>query len=155
MKNLVEPSVVSNYLLCECRERGEILTNLKLQKLLFYAQAWHLALKNTSLFEEDFQAWVHGPVLPSQYQRFKDFKWRAIDVEIDKPELPEDLRDFLDEIIDTFGTETAISLELMTHREKPWKEARGNLPPDEASNAIITKQIMTDFYKALSKSQVY
>lgn len=74
MSDLIIPNSVSDYLLVENRERGENLTNLKLQKLLYYAQAWHLALRNAPLFDEDFQAWVHGPVLPSQYLRFRSFQ---------------------------------------------------------------------------------
>ena len=52
--------------------------NLKLQKLVYYAQAWHLALRDVPLFEEDFEAWVHGPVIPALYQEYKKFGWRPI-----------------------------------------------------------------------------
>jgi uncharacterized phage-associated protein len=142
--------LIADYLLCECRERGELLTNLKLQKLLFYAQAWHLALKDSELFSEDFQAWVHGPVLLSQYHRFKEYKWHSIAAEISKPELDPDLTGFLDEIVDIFGSETAVALEIMTHKEPPWREARGDLPPHEPCNSYISKQTMTEYYRSLS-----
>ena len=78
MADITIANMVADFLLCESRDRGENLTNLKLQKLLYYAQAWYLALYNVALFEEDFQAWVHGPVLYSQYCRFCDWKWRPI-----------------------------------------------------------------------------
>lgn len=78
---------IADYLLAECRERGELLTNLKLQKLLYYADAWNLALRDRPLFEEKFKAWVHGPVLTSQYHRFKDYRWKPISEEIEMPEL--------------------------------------------------------------------
>ena len=68
----VSPTHIANFLLIECRERGDIFTNLKLQKLLYYAQAWYLALRGQSPFHRGFQAWVHGPALPSQYKRFKN-----------------------------------------------------------------------------------
>lgn len=141
--------LISDYPLYECRERGELLTNLKLQKLLYYAQAWHLALKGQELFPEDFQAWVHGPVLLSQYHRFKDFKWRPIDTAVSRPELDPDLYAFLDEIIDIFAAETAVALEIMTHRERPWIEARGELPIHEPCSNYISKQTMAEFYKSL------
>ena len=144
--------LIADYLLCACRERGELLTNLKLQKLLFYAQAWHLALKGEELFSEDFQAWVHGPVLLSQYHRFKDFKWTPIDVELEKPELDQGLVSFLDEIIDVFGSENAVALEIMTHREPPWLEARGNLPPHEPCNNYISKKTMEEYYKVFGNT---
>jgi len=122
---------------------------LKLQKLLFYAQAWHLALKEKELFEENFQAWVHGPVLLTQYHRFKEFKWKQIDVDLEKPDLDPELTQFLNEIIDIFGSETAVALELMTHRERPWLEARRGILPHEPCNNYISKQTMADYYKTL------
>ncbi len=148
-QDLISPDLVSDFLLCESRERGDVLTNLKLQKLLYYAQAWHLALKDIPLFHEDFQAWVHGPVLPSQYQRFKAFEWRPILEEILFPEILLHLKTYLKEVIDVFGCETATSLELMTHQELPWKEARQDLAPDQPSTATIHKESMKTFYKSL------
>lgn len=147
--DLVSPKQVADFLLYESRERGELLTNLKLQKLLYYSQAWHMVLKGSPLFLEDFQAWVHGPVLPSQYQRFKTFEWRPILEEINSPQLSSDLSNFLKEIVDVFGSETATALELMTHNERPWQEARQGLPPDVQSTTVISKESMKDFYRSL------
>lgn len=149
MADLVSPASVSDFLHAECRERGELLTNLKLQKLLYYAQAWHLALRDAELFAENFEAWVHGPVLPSQYHRFKKFVWTPITDHIEKPKLSDEVSGHLIEIVDVFGTETAIALELMTHREKPWQEARGDLAPDAPSSAVIKKGAMQEYYRAL------
>jgi uncharacterized phage-associated protein len=150
MADLIPPGIVANYLLAESRERGEVLTNLKLQKLLYYAQAWHLALNDAPIFGEDFQAWVHGPVLPSQYFRFRDFQWRPITTEFESPDLANSgMKKFLSEIIDIFGSETAVSLELMTHREAPWVEARGKLAPYELSTNGISKHAMKEFYRSL------
>ena len=140
-----------NYLLTECRDCGEILTNLKLQKLLYYAQAWHLALEDEPLFDGEFQAWVHGPVNPDTYHQFKGFRWTGITTEVEKPELPEKVKTFLDEIIDVFGSETAVSLELMTHEEDPWLDARGDLDPTEPSNAVIPEDDMKRYYRHLNK----
>ncbi len=147
--DLISPNLLSDFLLYESRERGDILTNLKLQKLLYYSQAWHLALKDRELFDEDFQAWIHGPVLPSQYQRFKNFEWRPILEEIKLPQLDPELHRHLKEVIEVFGSETATSLELMTHQELPWKEARNGIAPDQPSTAIILKNSMKSFYQSL------
>ena len=149
LRDLVSPKDAADFLLCECRERGEVLTNLKLQKLLYYAQAWYLVLQDRSLFSEDFQAWIHGPALPSQYKRFKKFEWRPILEEITLPILPENIRSHLIEIVNVFGIETASSLELMTHNERPWLEARSGLPADQPSKEIISKESMRSFYKSL------
>jgi len=142
-------AAVADYLLWASRERGEPLSNLKLQKLLYYAQAWYLALNDQPLFADDFQAWVHGPVLPSQYHRFKAAAWMPIAEPVDEPALPQELKAFLNEILDVFGVETAIALELMTHRERPWAEARRGLPPDASSTQVISKRSMRDFYRTM------
>lgn len=150
MTDICGPGRVADYLVVESRERGELLTNLKLQKLLYYAQAWFLALHDEPLFQEDFQAWVHGPVLPSQYQRFKHNQWRPIMDDVMPPtEIEPRIEAHLDEILDVFGSEPATALEIMTHRERPWLEARGGIAPDEPSNAVVRKETMQDFYRSL------
>ncbi len=155
----VEPNIdtrpyeIADYLLHESGQRGENLTNLKLQKLLYYADAWNLAIKDEELFSESFKAWVHGPVLLSQYHRFKDYKWKPITEPIERPALNEELTEHLNEIIDVFGCETAVALELMTHRELPWIAARGDLPPTEPSTATILKENMKQFYRSVDNGQ--
>jgi uncharacterized phage-associated protein len=149
MVDLIAPEKVADFLLAESREQGEILTNLKLQKLLYYAQAWFLALHDRELFGEDFQAWAHGPVLPSQYHRFKEFAWRPIMVDVESPDVSEEILDHLCAIIQEFGTETAVALERMTHREDPWIDARDDLPDSAISTAEIPKESMKSYYRSL------
>lgn len=153
MPDLIAPNKAADFLLAECREQGEILTNLKLQKLLYYAQAWFLALRDTALFSEDFQAWAHGPVLPSQYHRFKDFAWRPITIEVDCPELDDEVENHLLDIIEEFGSETAVALERMTHRETPWIAARDGLPNGAISDAVISKSSMKRYYRDLAAEE--
>lgn len=148
---MCEAKDVADYLLVAARQRGELLTNLKLQKLLYYAQAWFLVIHKKPLFEDDFQAWVHGPVLPAQYGRFKRFKWNPITLkDIEEPKLPAKVSKHLGAILDVFGTETAIALECMTHAEAPWRDARKGLAPNEASNEVIPKESMRVFYQAMA-----
>lgn len=149
MSDIISPKQAADFLIFESRERGDIITNLKLQKLLYYSQAWHLALQDNPLFEEDFQAWIHGPVLPSQYQRFKASEWRPILEEINLPQLSPAIQKHLIEVVDVFGTETATALELMTHNELPWQEARKGIPADQPCTALISKETMKSFYKSL------
>ncbi len=153
--DIIAPKQVANFLLVECRERGDILTNLKLQKLLYYAQAWFLAIHGKPLFSEDFQAWVHGPALPSQYKRFKKYEWRPIlEENISPPKITNaDISSHLIEIVNVFGVETACSLELMTHNEKPWQAARAGIPKDQPSIAIISKELMRSHYKSQLKNE--
>ncbi|WP_139975853.1 type II toxin-antitoxin system antitoxin SocA domain-containing protein [Ochrobactrum sp. CGA5] len=143
--------LLADYLLAEMRERGEILTPLKLQKMMFYADAWHLALYDREITGEKFKAWVHGPVLISQYHRFKDFRWMPITTEIKTPEISPELKAHLDEIVEIFGSETAVALERMTHKETPWIEARGDLPDDEPCDNYISKKTTAEYYRNLGK----
>ena len=109
-----------------------------------------MAQKDEPLFSEDFEAWIHGPVLPSQYQRFKQSEWRPILDEISPPKLTnKDIIPHLIEVMDVFGVETASALELLTHNEQPWKTARTGIPIDQPSNIIISKESMQLFYKNL------
>jgi len=153
MADLASPPTLSDFLLVESRERGEILTNLKLQKLIYYSQAWHLAIRDIPLFEEDFEAWVHGPVLRSQYFRFRDFTWKPITTDVTRPALSTGIVTHLNSVVDVFGSETAVALELMTHRERPWIDARSGIPMDSPSNAIISKSAMKEFYRALGNQE--
>ncbi|WP_407491858.1 Panacea domain-containing protein [Pseudooceanicola sp. MF1-13] len=146
-----QSQAIADYLLAESRERGELLTPLKLQKLLFYSDAWHMALYDQEATNERFQAWVHGPVALSQYHRFKDFRWRPITEEIDRPELEGRMAQHLNEIIDVFGSESATALEIMTHQEAPWQAARGGIPDNEPCNNYIDKGLTRDFYGALAQ----
>lgn len=144
--------VLADYLLDECRQRGELLTPLKLQKLMFYADAWHMALYGEEATDERFQAWVHGPVALSQYYRFKDYRWKPISEDIRRPVVSDRLKSHLDEIINVFGSETAVALEIMTHRETPWREARGGLADDEPCNNFISKETTREFYRTLGQN---
>lgn len=152
--DVLPPDKTANFLLAECRERGEILTNLKLQKLLYYAQAWFLVLNNKPLFDEDFQAWVHGPALPSQYRRFKKFGWGPIlEEKVSSGKVNEKVTLHLREIVDVFGIETASALELMTHNELPWIEARKGLSSEQSSTTPISKESMRSFYRKLKNAK--
>jgi len=149
MTDALSPQLTADFLLVESRERGEALTNLKLQKLLYYADGWYAVVSGRPLFAEAFHAWVHGPVLPSQYQRFKDWQWRPIDLDLERPAIPVGIASHLDEVINVFGCETAVALELMTHREPPWREARVGLPAHAHSTAVISKQTMKAYFQSL------
>ena len=154
MTDALSPSLTADFLLVESRERGEVLTNLKLQKLLYYADGWFAVVSGRPLFAEDFEAWMNGPVLPSQYHRFKDWRWRPIEQEVVRPTgLSADILAHLEEVVDVFGSETAVALELMTHREQPWLEARAGLPADAPSSAIISKQTMKAYFQSLDADE--
>lgn len=131
------------------REAGDSITHLKLQKLVYYAQAWSLALRGVPLFDEDMRAWAHGPVAESVWNKYRGNRWDALPHPGYIPELPDEDADFIGEVLDVYGDFSAKHLEEMTHRELPWIEARGSLPPEERSNTPISKRTMSDFYKKM------
>jgi uncharacterized phage-associated protein len=145
---MVTAQEVADYLIAFSHEHGDPVSNLKLQKLLYYAQAWHLAIHDAPLFSEPLEAWVHGPVVPSVYRRYKDWAWKPIEDNPKPPAFDGPTREHLAEVMRVYGTMTAYGLELLTHQEDPWKIARGDLAPDESSNAIISPEDMKRFYRS-------
>lgn len=129
----------------------ESMTHKKLQKLCYYAQAWHLALYDEPLFDGEFQAWIHGPVSPELYKEYSYAGWKPItrdDVDNVKS-VDSSKYDFINIIYNTFGGYTGDELETMTHMEEPWQNARIGLQEYEPSQNIIDENDMKSFYRRL------
>jgi uncharacterized phage-associated protein len=142
--------VIAKWILAQIdRAAGDSITHLKLQKLVYYAQAWALVLLGRPLFTEDFQAWTHGPVVESVFNEYKSFRWEAIPEPADSVEMDAETETHLTEVLEVYGDFSAKHLEKMTHSEAPWKDARGDLPAEARSNAIITKKSMIEYYSNL------
>ena len=137
---------VANFFVSVFQKAGEPLTNLKLQKLLYYAQGWHLALKGFPLFEERIEAWPHGPVVPPVYGAFKQYQWNPIVGEVSEPNLTEDTVAHLREVMDTYGVHGAYYLEKLSHQESPWLDARGDLNQTDFCNNVISQEAMREFF---------
>ncbi|MBP0016760.1 MAG: SocA family protein [Cyanobacteria bacterium SBLK] len=147
---------IANYFIWLANDTGYSLSNWKLQKLVYYAQSWHLALKKKPLFNEDFEAWVHGPVIPALYQEYKEFSGHPIEKNIDKEiikKISSDVIDFLKKIAEKYLAWDAYELANMTHIEKPWKQARGNIPPNQSSRSIIKKDWIEEYYAGRIEEQ--
>ncbi|HEM3526234.1 TPA: SocA family protein [Streptococcus suis] len=132
-------------------ELGEMST-MKLQKLCYYAQAWSLAWDGVPLFEEDFQAWANGPVCKELYDIHKgQFSVIADDIAPHSSgyEFTSDEAESLEVVINDYGDKEAFWLSELTHQERPWRETRGNTPLGERSNAIISKELMQEYYSGL------
>lgn len=103
------------------------ISNLKLQKLLYYAQGHFLASKGQPLFDDPIQAWSHGPVVPDIYHAFKKFS--SGDVQLDEGDkftfdsVDDDTTQFLLGVWDKYARFSAWGLRNMTHNEPPWKDA--------------------------------
>jgi uncharacterized phage-associated protein len=126
------------------------ITQKKLQKLCYYAQAWCFALKGYKLENTDYEAWIHGPVSPVLWERFKGFGFDPIIYHgnISTSFAPEDLQ-LLEDVWDTYGNQSGNALEALTHRELPWLEARNGYEPDERCSVVISPLSMASFYKSI------
>jgi|HubBroStandDraft_1064217.scaffolds.fasta_scaffold518715_2 uncharacterized phage-associated protein len=124
------------------------ISNLKLQKLLYYCQAWHLALYDRPLFADSIEAWLHGPVVPSIYRQFKKFGWQPIK-RTGHPcaQLDDNAQAHVGEILKLYGDFNAVALEQMTHEENPWAEARASLSPDANPSKEIPHTSMNMYFK--------
>lgn len=126
------------------------LTPKKLQKLCYYVQAWCFALRGYRFANTDFEAWVHGPVSPALWERFKSFGYDPIKFhgKIRTSFASEDLQ-LLEDVWDTYGNQSGNSLEALTHREMPWMEARKGYEPNERCSVVISPLSMAVFYKSI------
>lgn len=131
------------------RSAGDAITHLKLQKLVYYAQAWSLALLGRPLFSEDFRAWAHGPVALSVWHAFKEHGWEALPPPDEMPDFDDETTELLRDVLRSYGEHSARKLEELTHGEEPWLRARGDLPPEASSSAVIPKEHMKRFYQRL------
>ena len=123
----------------------------KLEKLCYYAQAWALAWTERPLFEENFQAWVNGPVCPELFQLHKGkFMIAESDLNIGNiAGLSNDEQETIDIVLEHYGNLDAYQLRELSHSEDPWKRARGKTKDNCASNAIISKESMGEYYGSL------
>lgn len=131
-------------------DENTALIHLKLQKLLYYIQAWSLGINGNRMFDGKFQAWVHGPVNRTIYDRFQH---KSLYGFIGKDDLRETCEnpseqdaEFVDYILDNYAGFTGTELERMTHSELPWQEAREGYEPSARCTVEISEQTMQSFY---------
>jgi len=150
---ITNAQAVADYFLWMAKESGDLLTNKKLQKLLYYAQGWYLAIHDEPLFDDDFQAWIHGPVQRGVWDRFREHGWNPLPSPVEiEPEIDPKVKSHLEELMVAYGGISAFELVQMTHSERPWLEARGSLPFDTPSSAMISKETMRAFFKGMDEA---
>lgn len=141
--------VIADYFIFKNNKEKIGLTNKKLQKLLYYAQAWNLVFNNKKIFDESIEAWVHGPAIPIVYSKYKGFGFNNIVEKIDDAEftrLSATEKKLLDGIWKIYGRYDADYLEMLSHNEEPWITARNQVQPYETSTNIITSESMKSYY---------
>lgn len=137
--------------LAGAEEEPDFLTQLRLQKLLYYVQGWSLAIRGKPMFDDVIEAWSHGPVVRKVYAAFHD---ASVGV-ITRSNFPAGIRSlseadakFVRQVWDTYKDYSAVSLRKMTHEERPWLDARKGLRAEEASRAVITHDAMKAYFKS-------
>ncbi len=124
---MIEVKVVTNYLLSlSDPEVGDGISNLKLQKLLYYCQGFHLAINGEPLFNDSIEAWEHGPVVPNVYHEYKGFGSDNIPIsegaDLSLVISHSEVKEVVDEVYNVYGQFSAWKLRDMTHNEPPWSE---------------------------------
>lgn len=148
----VNQNLVADYI-CFCLlNAGEEPSVLKLHKLLYYVQAWHLALYRKVAFPGKFQAWIHGPVSRPIYDRYMGEKnmFSCItkeDISNNFETLPEGIRYHVEDVLEKYGSLSGTQLEALTHKEDPWIKARNGIGRFERSENEIDEKIMAEFYR--------
>ena len=121
-------------------------TAMKLEKLVYYCQGWHLARFNIPLFDEPIEAWRQGPVVPALYRQHRGQYTVSEWPHGDPDRLNQDELQTIAWVTQEYGPFSAIELSRMTHRELPWRAARGTLPESAPSSERVNTNMMKLFY---------
>ncbi|GLZ39260.1 type II toxin-antitoxin system antitoxin SocA domain-containing protein [Actinokineospora sp. NBRC 105648] len=119
---------------------------MKLQKLLYYAQGWHLGLFGEPLFPDRIEAWTAGPVVPEVYRRHEGSREVAEWPEGDPGRLSGADSDLVGTVVARYGGFDRHELSAMSHEEEPWRTARGTLPDTARSSARLSETVMARFF---------
>lgn len=138
--------IVARYLLW----KAEDVTNMALQKLLYFSQAFYEAIFGMELFPNKCQAWMYGPVYPEVYGIYKFYEREPIgkpqNIECFTQLTAEEIS-LLNAVVDTFGSYSGMVLSRITHSERPWLEARGNLHPEDKSTTVIDPETIRAYFR--------
>ncbi len=151
----ISPKTIGTWIINNTeRDSGEAITHLKLQKLLYYVEAWFLANFDKPLFEISPQAWTHGPVYRPIFDKYKKYRWESLPAERNVS-MSKDLTSFVRAVYDEYGQFSAKKLELMTHSEDPWKNTRGSLPLEARCETPMDKLFIRNYYaERLGKKKI-
>ena len=137
---------VADYILQE----HDAMSAMKLQKLVYYAQAWHLVWEDKELFSEDIQAWANGPVVPHLYDLHHGFFSLSPGFfKGDISHLTAESKDVIDRVLKFYGDKDAQWLSDLTHMEAPWITARVGLAEGERGSSVITMESMGEYYSSI------
>lgn len=129
------------------KESGDVITHLKLQKLLYYSECWCQLLLDRQLFSENIEAWAHGPVVREVFDEFKEAGWEPLSIKGELVDFDEEVVEVLEQVLEAYGNVSAKTLERMVHQDQPWKEARGSLSLEARCSNVISKEKMKAYFK--------
>jgi uncharacterized phage-associated protein len=143
---MVDVFDVAKYVL----EKQGSMTTMKLQKLVYYSQAWSLVWDEKPLFAEEIQAWASGPVVRDLYNHHRG-AYLIPDIQKGNVDnLTKEQRETIDAILEAYGDKPAQWLADLTHMEKPWNEAREGFDPGDNCENEITPASLAEYYSSLS-----
>ncbi len=126
------------------------LDTMKLQKLVYYSQAWSLVWDGQPLFHESIEAWANGPVCPELYQAHRgDFQITSLP-KGDPSILVAEQLETIEGVLKFYGSKSGWWLSELTHREHPWLDARNGLNPGDRGNTVISLASMAEYYGSLA-----
>ena len=140
---------VASYIL----QKKGLITTWKLQKLVYYCQAWSLAWEGKEMFPEEIEAWANGPVVRKLYEVHRG------EYEVDRLKkgdseaLTEEQRSTVNAVLDFYGNRTPQWLSDLTHMEDPWRLARKRMPDGVRGDSIISKESLDSYYGNLYRAQ--
>ena len=137
---------VADYIL----QKHGAMSAMKLQKLVYYSQAWHLVWEDEELFSEEIQAWANGPVVPVLYKLHAGaFILMAGFFNGDISKILQASQDAINRVLEFYGDKNSQWLSDLTHMEDPWKNAREGLAPGERGNKVISLASMSEYYSGI------
>lgn len=130
-------------------EQQGSMTTWKLQKLVYYSQAWSLVWDDDILFPEEIEAWANGPVVRELYDAHRGKYQVSCLGKGDTKTLTEDQRETVDAVLEFYGDKSPQWLSDLTHMEDPWRSARRNVPEGVRGDEVIPKQDLAEYYGSL------
>lgn len=148
--HMFNPIQIANYLIAKSFETGNLLTPMKILKLVYLAHGWHLAVRDKSLITEIAEAWKYGPVIPSVYNAYKKFGHDFITsmVNINFPnEIDKNTANLLDKVFDTYKDRDGLQLSNLTHlANSPWDQVWNQSSSKHSQNIPIPNNIIKKYY---------
>lgn len=139
---------VALYILTQSPQKK--IPSMKLQKLVYYCQAWSLVWDDKPIFRNKIEAWANGPVIPSLYKEHRLlFEVKTQNIKGDVSKLTACQKETIDAILDFYGDKSSQWLSDLTHMESPWQEAREGLSDRERGSREITTASMAEYYSSL------